>query len=207
MSDEKDRPTFNDYLDDEGHLPEASEADRLVEHLSEIVYDEEESGFEYTDVALTYRPARESDYERIVNREKTGGLQYGRVKPTIGFQKFWHPILAPIPVVAFKYEDGEHTEWWTKTVHPRLVAGGRDEVMKHFAHWIFHEVHDMTARLSKMLQWLAVVRENGRISTEWPKQMNKEPGSEWDADPDNRIPSIGSEETAPKVSERYPDHD
>jgi hypothetical protein len=207
MSDEKDRPTFNDYLDDKGHLPDASEADRLVEHLSEIVYDEEGSGFAYTDVALTYRPARGSDYERIVNRERTGGLQYGRVKPTIGFQKFWHPILAPIPVVTFKREDGEHTEWVTETVHPRLVAGGRDEVMEQFAHWIFYEIHEMTAHLSKMLQWLAVARENERISTEWPKRMNEEPGSEWGADPDDRIPSIGSEETAQKVSERYPDHD
>ena len=118
MSDEQEPLTFDDYLDEKGHLPDASEADRLVERLSEIVYDEERPGFEYTDVALTYRPARGSDYERIVNRERAGGLQYGRVKPTIGFQKFWHPILAPIPVVAFKREDGEHTEWMTKTVHP-----------------------------------------------------------------------------------------
>lgn len=207
MSDEQEPLTFNDYLGDEGHLPDVSEADRLVEHLSEIVYDEEGPGFTYTDVTLTYRPAQGSDYERTVNRKKAGGLQYGRVKPTIGFQKFWHPILASIPVVAFKREYGEDTEWVTKTVHPRLVAGGRDEVMEHLAHWIFHEVHDMTARLSRMLQWLAAVRENGRISTVWPKRMNKEPGSEWDADPDDLIPSIGSEETAPKVSERYPDHD
>jgi len=207
MSDEKDRPTFNDYLDDEGHLPDTSEADRLVERLHQTVYDEEESGFEYTDVALTYRPARGSDYERIVNREKTGGLQYGRVKPTIGFQKFWHPIFAPIPVVAFEYEDGERTEWLTKTVHPRLVAGGRDAVMEHLAHYLFHETHDATARLSRMFQWLAVLREGGRISMEWPKRMNEEPGSEWDADPDDRIPSIGLEETTQKVLERYPEHD
>ena len=37
--------------------------------------------------------------------------------------------------------------------------------------------------------------------------MNEEPGSEWDADPDDRIPNIGSEETAQKVLERYPVHD
>ncbi|PQJ26757.1 hypothetical protein BSZ35_19100 [Salinibacter sp. 10B] len=192
---DNEEPTLDDLLNEQAHLPSAQEADELVTRLLEDIYDQQESGHHFVDVAFTYRPARGNDYLKIEDRRRAGGLQYGRVKPTIGFQPYWHPVHAPIPVVAFKMvEESGYSEWWTETVHPRLVAGGREEVMKHLAEWLYHEIHEATTQLSKLLQWLSVTREAGTLAQTWPVQMHQTPGDEWDVDPDDRVPRIGMEE-------------
>jgi hypothetical protein len=204
MSDEQERPTFDDFLDTDPSLPSAIEADKLIDHLLRAVYDQEERGYVFTDVALTYRPPEDHDYDQIKNRAEAGGLQYGRVTPDIGFQPYWHPTNAPIPVVAFKWkEESGHTEWWTRTVHPRLVASGREEVMEVLVSWLTHEVRDTTARLERLLHWTSVLQETETLETMWPAQMNTEPGEEWDVEPNDHVPSVGDEEQLKRASERF----
>lgn len=196
--------TFDDLLDEQGHLPDVQTTDELVSRLLADVYGQEEDGHSFTEVALTYRPPRGADYETIKNRPSAGGLQYGRVKPAIGSQEFWHPINAPLPVVAFKCkEENGHVERWTKPVHPRLVAAGREEVMKHLASWLYHEIHETTAQLTKLLRWLSVTREEGTLPTTWPCRMNDTPGEEWDVDSGDRVPAVGREEKALPAEQRF----
>lgn len=108
-TEDAETPTFNDLLDEQGHLPDVQTSDKLWERLLQEVYGQDETGHHFTEVALTYRPPRGHDYKTIEDRTSAGGLQYGRVKPEIGFQEFWHPINAPLPVVAFKCkEEGGH---------------------------------------------------------------------------------------------------
>lgn len=202
MSD--DPKTFDDLLDALGHLPSVYEADELTDTLEGVIYDSDENPHSFTTVVLTYRPPRGNDYERVVSRPQAGGLQYGRVQPTVGVQRFWHPVHAPIPVVAFRVnEKSGHTEWWTRTVHPRLVAAGREAVMEHVARWLYHEIHDTASTLINLLQWLSVTREEVTLSTRWPTQMNTEPGQEWDVDPEDRVPDIGDEERAEPARKRF----
>jgi len=207
MSDEPEPPTFDDFLDTDPSLPSVIGADKLVDHLLRVVFDQEERGHVFTDVALTYRPLGGHDYDQIRNRAEAGGLHYGRVTPDIGIDPFWHPINAPIPVVAFKYEDDSGstgpTEWWTKTVHPRLVAGGREEVMEALVAWLTHEIRETTAKLENLLYWASVLQETETLETTWPVQMNTEPGEEWDVEPNDLVPPVGDEEQLKRASERF----
>jgi hypothetical protein len=175
--------------------------------LLRVVFDQEERRHVFTDVALTYRPPEGHDYDQIKNRAEAGGLYYGRVSPDIGIDPFWHPINAPIPVVVFKYKNDSgstgSTEWWTKTVHPRLVAGGREEVMEALVSWLTFEVRDTTAKLQKLLQWTSVLQETETLETKWPTQMNTEPGEEWDVGSNDLVPPVGDEEQLKPASEHF----
>jgi hypothetical protein len=205
MSDDPNqKTTLNAHLDSQGHLPGAEEADELVERLLKSIYEEDEPGHTFTDVALTYRPARDSDYTDAARRSSADGRQYGRVKPEIGFQEYWHPIGAPLPVVCFKMTEASgHSEWWSETVHPRLVASGQNEVMKHLARFLYYEIRDVTSQLTKLLQWLSVARKQDALDATWPVRMSEEPGQEWDADPEDPVPDVEGEPTVPTAGDLF----
>lgn len=200
-----DVPTVDDFLEQMGHLPGYQETNELIGTLLKQLHDQDEAGFWFTDVKLTWIVVRHFKVQKT--RMKGNGGMEVRLKPAIGFHDFWYPHGAPVPALAFKMQetDSEHSEWWTEIIHPRLVAAGPEHVNRHIADWIFHRIREQDGHLDTLLKKLRALRDAGQLSWTWPQCFDVEPGRGWGADPDDRVPAVSAEEPSPIVGQLYPD--
>jgi hypothetical protein len=194
-------PPIADFIDEQGHLPSYTETDELISILLKALYDEDEPGFWYEDVKLTWVPVRSF---MIEDTRTTGRGRQVRINPEIGAGRLWHPRGAFLPAVAFKLvEDKGHSEWSTETLHPRIVAAGPAAVHENVAGWIYHAITGQHEHLDGYLKKLQALREVDELTWMWPQGLDVEPGSTWDADPSDYLPAVGDEEKTTKAGELY----
>lgn len=189
--------TFDDLLREHGHAPSYDEADELIRSISQAIYDEEPS-WGFCDVRLSWTRVLDCQVEEVKHQPRS----LAKIKPTIGFHRFWYPYGAPVPSLDFQYdEDGDHTEWQSEFIHPRLVYAGREAIMEHAARWLYHAIGNGDPSLGGALRRLQAIRD-ADDPFRWgsPDCFHSDPGHAWEsAGRDGRIPSVGDEPSDMKV--------
>lgn len=190
MSDFSDTArTFSDIIEEVGDLPDPSPTEQLEWAINKFIFSGEDD-VQFQDAWITTRPVRNVEIEETVLRE---GNKMHRMGCQITGTNFFVADGALVPVVVFQTAGGnDEVEPWTKRVHPRLVADGRETVMEALvASYLRNKIVDAGAELMWALQQLNVLRDVGVLGGGWPDF-----GS-----PEEMPGYVGEEETVPGLDD------
>lgn len=164
--------TFLALIEEEDWLPDEASTQDVIDTIVNAL----QGGVgepEFTAVELTSVQMEEPMWSEIERRDDTA---YACLQCELTGESFWLPLHAAIPAVAFRYEDEDgNVEDWTEIVHPRLVAAGREEVMRALVEWTRQKVLEASAELEFMLRRLQGLREQEVLKTGWPAAYSEEP--------------------------------
>lgn len=164
--------TFSGLIEEEDWLPDEVSTRDVIDVIVAVLHD----GLgepEFTTVKLTSVQMEESMWDEIKRRDDTA---YARLQCELTGESFWLPLHAAVPAVTFRYEDKDgNVEDWTELVHPRLVAAGREQVMRALVEWIRQKVLEASAELEFMLRRLQSLREQDVLEMGWPVAYSEEP--------------------------------
>jgi len=142
-----------------GDLPASAPSEELEWAINEFIFSGEDD-VQFQDAWITTRPVRNVEIEETVLRE---GDKMHRLECQVTGTEFFVVKGALIPVVVFQTTgENDEVEPWTKRVHPRLVAAGREAVMEALVtSYLRNKIVDAGAELVWALQQLNVLRDVG----------------------------------------------